>query len=70
MGELDKDLISDMFDVFFCKTCLEDRPIREQSYDKRYCLKCADFLEEEAKRLPEGKRPRWTPRQNRQKQGQ
>ena len=47
---------------FFCKGCLEDRPVAEASPDGRYCRFCFDFLTEEAKRLPPGKRSRWVPK--------
>jgi len=47
---------------FFCKACLEDRPVAEASPDPRYCQFCFDFLRQEAAQLPPGKRPRWIPR--------
>ncbi len=47
---------------FFCHACLEDRTVAEASLDQRYCQFCFDFLKEEAKRLPPGKRPKWIPK--------
>jgi len=48
--------------TFFCKACLEDRLTAEASPDPRYCQFCFDFLTEQAKQLPPGKRPRWIPK--------
>jgi hypothetical protein len=47
--------------AFFCDGCLAHWSFEDQSPDARYCLYCYDFLMEEAKLLPEGKKPRWVP---------
>jgi hypothetical protein len=51
-----------MLNQFFCKACLVDKPLTEQSRDPRYCLDCFGFLVEEAARLANGSRPAWVPR--------
>ena len=61
MGELNPCKI-ESGSYFFCKGCLEHRPIKLQSPDKRYCKCCYDFLLEEAKQLSTGKRPAWIPK--------
>lgn len=62
MGELQRDKIDKLFDMFYCYTCLENKPLTEQSPDPRYCNGCCDFLLKEAKMLTGGKRPSWIPR--------
>ena len=41
---------------------VDDKPIKEQSFDSRYCLGCCDFLLNEASMLPPSKRPAWIPK--------
>ena len=52
--------------TFYCHACLEDKPANEQSLDPRYCHGCCEFLLNEAKILPRGKRPSWIPTINRE----
>lgn len=42
---------------FFCRACLYDKPIREQSSNHRYCLGCYTFMQEDAKRDSESGEP-------------
>ncbi len=50
-----------MADLFFCYTCLEDKPAIEASPDPRYCQGCYDFLTKEAELL-DGRKPTWVPK--------
>ncbi len=50
-----------MADLFFCYTCLEDKPATEASPDPRYCQGCYDFLTKEAELL-DGRKPTWVPK--------
>lgn len=58
-----------MSELFFCQTCLEDKPIGVQSPDLRYCQGCYIFLLNEAEILPAGKRPAWIPKPQKAYQG-
>lgn len=46
--------------TFFCKACLEDHPITEQSPDPRYCKWAYDFLLKEAQGY-QGQNRSWIP---------
>ena len=47
--------------TFFCKACLIDKPLDDQSTDPRYCQFCFEFLLEEVEFTPmKGKRT-WQP---------
>lgn len=47
--------------TFFCRACLNDRPIGEQSLDPRYYGVCCDFLVAESRELLKRRTPAWAP---------
>ena len=38
-------------EVFLCRACLRNIPVRDRSYDYRFCGPCCEYLEAEAKKL-------------------
>jgi len=50
--------------MFFCHTCLIDRPLKEVSPDPRYCKYCYEFLLSEWKLMSHLRKPPWVPAQD------
>jgi len=48
--------------IFFCRACLKEKPIKEQSYDSRWCKPCCDFLENERRLSFPNRVERWMPK--------